>query len=150
MGRPLGSLYSCVVSPSSSSFFFAERPPRPSTLPGPLSLGPDLDLGEREVAGVFRFWRPEWPDGEIELAVERPEPSGERDATLLWLSVPGVEKRGLADRGLLGSRPVGPDDVEVPGSWPRGSSPQEGDSMASSGPSRPAMESSGCWESTVS
>ena len=59
-------------------------------------------MGEREVAGVFRFWRPERPDGEIELAVERPEPSGERDATLFWLSVPGVEKRGLADRGLLG------------------------------------------------
>ena len=139
------------MPPSSSSFFFAERPPRPSTLPGPLSLGPDPDLGEREVAGVFRFWRPERPDGEIELAVERPEPSGERDATLLWLSVAGAEKRGLADRGLLGSRLCGPDYVFfVPVSWLRGSSPQEGDSMASSGLSRPAMESSGCWESTVS
>ena len=150
MGRPLGSLYSCVVSPSSSSFFFAEWPPPALDLAWPLIFGPGSGLGREGVAGVFRFWRPERPDGEIELAVERPEPSGERDATLLWLSVPGVEKRGLADRGLLGSRPGGPDDVEVPGSWPRGSSPQEGDSMASSGPSRPAMESSGCWESTVS
>ena len=129
--------------PSSSLSFLAERPPRPLPLPDPLSLGPDPDLGEREVAGVFRFWRPGRPDGEIELAVERPEPRGEREATLLWLSVPWVEKRGLAARGLLGSRPGGPDDVEGPCSWPRGSSPQEGDMMASSRPSLPAMELSG-------
>ena len=46
--------------------------------------------------------------------MERPEPRGEREATLLWLSVPWVEKRGLAARGLLGWRPGGPDDVEGP------------------------------------
>ena len=65
-----GRLYYCVVLPSSSSSFLTEWPPRPLPLPGPLSLGPNPDFGEREVAGVLRFWRLGRPDGETELAVE--------------------------------------------------------------------------------
>ena len=146
MGWPPGRPYSIVVLPSSSSspFTLGGRP-LPLPLPGPLSLGPDPALGEREVAGVFRFWRPGRPDGEMELVVERPEPNGERDAALPWLSmVLKVEGGALAVRGLLGSRLGGPSDVEGPWRWPRGSSPQVGDRMVSSRPSRWVTEVSGC------
>ena len=81
----------------------------------------------------------------MELALERPEPRGKRDATLLWPSTVR-EGEGRADRTRLGLLLGGPADVEGPGCCPRGSSSKWEDIVESSRPSWLAGESSPCWE----